>query len=137
MANLPPQRRPGTLPPADPAPMLRQADAFWRAGRLAEAEQLCRRILATHRKHPDASHLLGLIAHSAGHLDAAIGHLEDACAHPRAPSPWHANLAEMYREGRGVARDDMTAGFLLASVKARPVLGSGIYVEPYVDPEKF
>jgi tetratricopeptide (TPR) repeat protein len=98
MANLPPRPVPGAMPPADVGAILRQADAFWRAGRLAEAEQLCRRILSTQRKHPGASHLLGLVAHSAGHLDAAIGHLEDATAHPRAPSPWHANLAEMLRQ---------------------------------------
>jgi tetratricopeptide (TPR) repeat protein len=98
MATLPPRPAPGAMPPADVGVLLRQADSFWRAGRLAEAEQLCRRILATQRKHPDASHLLGLVAHSAGHLDAAIGHLQDATVHPRAPSPWHANLAEMLRQ---------------------------------------
>jgi hypothetical protein len=40
-----------------------------------------------------------------------------------------ANLAEMYASGRGVARDERTASFLLRSVRATPLSGSGVYVE--------
>jgi TPR repeat protein len=48
-----------------------------------------------------------------------------------------ANLAEMYASGRGVPRDERTASFLLKSVNAKPLTGSGIYVEsplPVVQP---
>ncbi|HZK82390.1 MAG TPA: tetratricopeptide repeat protein, partial [Humisphaera sp.] len=43
-----------------------------KAGRLVEAEQLYRRILAQERDHVDAIHFLGLIAHQSGRYDAAI-----------------------------------------------------------------
>ena len=42
-----------------------------RAGRLAEAEPIYRQVLARQPDHPDALHLLGLIAHQVGrHADA-------------------------------------------------------------------
>jgi tetratricopeptide (TPR) repeat protein len=43
-----------------------------RAGRLAEAEKACRRILAVKGDHADALRLLGVIATQTGHLDAGI-----------------------------------------------------------------
>lgn len=51
--------------------LLAEAIAHHQAGRLAEAEQLYRRILAAQPDHPDALHLLGLVAHACGHADAA------------------------------------------------------------------
>ena len=36
------------------------------AGRLSQAEQLYRQILAQMPNHPDALHLLGVVAHQAG-----------------------------------------------------------------------
>ncbi len=42
-----------------------------REGRLAEAAELYRRILALQPKHPDALHLLGLVEHARGaHADS-------------------------------------------------------------------
>jgi hypothetical protein len=47
-----------------------------------------------------------------------------------------ANLARMYAEGRGVARDERTASFLLGSVRGvKPSAGSGVYVEPGAPPQ--
>jgi len=43
-----------------------------RAGRLAEAETLCRQILAIQPNHADALHSLGLIAHQAGRDPLAV-----------------------------------------------------------------
>ncbi|MBI3447014.1 MAG: tetratricopeptide repeat protein [Magnetospirillum sp.] len=51
--------------------LLAEALGHHQAGRLAEAEQLYRRFLAVHPDHPDALHLLGLLAHACGHHDAA------------------------------------------------------------------
>jgi predicted O-linked N-acetylglucosamine transferase (SPINDLY family) len=42
------------------------------AGRLAEAEVCCRRLLAAQPHHPDGLHLLGLIAHQAGQYESAV-----------------------------------------------------------------
>ncbi len=51
-----------------------------RAGRLAEAEQLYRQILALQPEHVDAMHLLGAIAHQAGRNDDAIDLMRRAIA---------------------------------------------------------
>jgi TPR repeat protein len=48
-----------------------------------------------------------------------------------------ANLAAAYGDGRGVERDIMTATFLLGSVREKPYTGSGIYIDPSVDPESY
>jgi tetratricopeptide (TPR) repeat protein len=51
--------------------MMDDALAHHRAGRLAEAEQIYRQILAIDPRHPDALHLLGMIEYQAGRLDTA------------------------------------------------------------------
>lgn len=82
-----------TLPEA-----LRQADAHWQAGQAAQAEHLCRNILAALPGQPDALHLLGLMAHAYGRLDDAIDFLRQACAAPQVAPVYWSNLAEMYRQ---------------------------------------
>lgn len=49
------------------------ADAWrhYQDGRLPPAEALCRELLEAEPDNPDANHLLGLIAHKAGHFAAA------------------------------------------------------------------
>ena len=60
--------------------------AHHRAGRLAQAESVYRQILEAAPGHPDALHLLGVIAHQAGRDDAALelvdGALQVNPAHP-------------------------------------------------------
>ena len=48
------------------------------AGRLRESEALARQVLAHHSDHPDALHLLALIAHQSGHPKPAIELLQRA-----------------------------------------------------------
>jgi tetratricopeptide (TPR) repeat protein len=48
------------------------------AGRLAQAEEIYRRVLAQQPNHPDALHMLGVIAHQGGRLDAAVELIEQA-----------------------------------------------------------
>ena len=52
--------------------MLRDAIAHHQTGRLPQAEILYRKILQAVPGHPDALHLLGLIAHQAGKIDNAV-----------------------------------------------------------------
>jgi len=54
---------------ADP---LRLAFAHFRAGRQAEAEAICRRILEPEPGHPGAMHLLAMLAHAQGRLGPAL-----------------------------------------------------------------
>lgn len=91
-----------------------QAQAYWQAGQAAQAEQLCRQILASVPGQPDTLHLLGIIAHTYGHLDQAIQLLRQACASPQAAPLYWSNLAEMCRqkgllqEGESAARRAVT-----------------------------
>src|SRR5271170_2461334 len=55
------------------------ADHF-RAGRLAQAESLCRAVLAKTPAQPHALHLLGVIAHHSGRHEDAIALINQALA---------------------------------------------------------
>ncbi len=75
-----------------------RAHAHWNAGQASQAEQYCLRVLAASPGHPDALHLLGLMAHAYGRLDQAVERVREACRHPAAPAAYWANLAEMCRQ---------------------------------------
>jgi predicted O-linked N-acetylglucosamine transferase (SPINDLY family) len=67
------------------------------AGRLREAEQLYRQILAQQPRHADAMHLLGVIAHQAGRHDAGADLIRAAITlQPNWPEA-HSNLGEALR----------------------------------------
>ena len=67
------------------------------ARRLAEAEGLCRQILAAQPKHADALHLLGVIAHQAGRHDLAVTWIRQSIlSNPNNPLA-HYNLGEACR----------------------------------------
>ncbi|HUK08952.1 MAG TPA: tetratricopeptide repeat protein [Stellaceae bacterium] len=76
---------------------LAYADAQRQAGRLAEAEQLCRQVLMASPGLAEAFHMLGIIAHQAGNLPAAIELVRRAIAADARPVHYHANLCEMCR----------------------------------------
>jgi tetratricopeptide (TPR) repeat protein len=72
------------------------------AGQLAEAQTLCRQVLEAAPNEPNATHLLGVIAHQSGKLGEAVAHLERAVALAPDVALYHANLGEMLRlAGRG------------------------------------
>jgi tetratricopeptide (TPR) repeat protein len=71
------------------------------AGRLSEAESLYRQILAVAPDHPDALHLLGLLAHQAGHLEPAIQLIGRAIELDDSVADYHSNLGTVYQaDGR-------------------------------------
>jgi tetratricopeptide (TPR) repeat protein len=115
--SIPPDSNSLTIPAA-----LARAHAHWSAGQAAQAEQLCQRVLAAWPGHPDALHLLGLMAHAYGNLDLAIGHLQGACRAPRAPAAYSANLAEMCRQ-KGLLDDAEEAGRRAVAMDASLVSG--------------
>jgi tetratricopeptide (TPR) repeat protein len=84
---------PSTLP----ADALALAEQHRLAGRLLEAEAQCRQILAAEPDEPNATHLLGLVAHQAGKLGEAIAQLRRAVALAPDVPLYHANLGEMCR----------------------------------------
>ena len=68
------------------------------AGRLAEAEQLYRQILAREPEHADAMHNLGVIAYQVGRRDIAVGLIRGAIAHKPNFSEAHNNLGNLLRD---------------------------------------
>jgi tetratricopeptide (TPR) repeat protein len=66
-------------------------------GRLQEAARSYQSILARHPNHPDALHLLGVVAHQLGQHQQAIQLIGRAISlRPAAPA-YYANLAEVWR----------------------------------------
>ena len=71
------------------------------AGRLQEAEALYRQILQVQPDHPDALHLLGVIAHQVGRNEIAIDLLGQAIAVSPGAAEFHNHLAVVYQaQGR-------------------------------------
>ncbi len=71
---------------------LATADKLRAAGRLQEAEGLCRQILARNPVQPDALFLLGTVAISAGHPDRGADLIRRAIAINDRNPEFHANL---------------------------------------------
>ncbi len=88
---------------------LQQAHAHWNAGQAAQAEILCRRILAASPGQVDASHLLGLIAHTHGQPALALDLLRHACRTDAAPAVYFGNLAEICRQQGLLAEGEAAA----------------------------
>jgi predicted TPR repeat methyltransferase len=68
------------------------------AGDLAAAESLYREVLARDPEHPDALHLLGLIAHAAGDITRAAAGIRRALALRPGEAVFHYNLANVLRD---------------------------------------
>lgn len=58
--------------PTDPSPSVRQALSLARGGRLDEAENVCRRLVADAPRHFEALALLGTLAENRGRLEEAV-----------------------------------------------------------------
>ena len=79
------------------AQKLALADQHRRAGRLADAEALCREVLQSEPHHAEAHHQLAVIAHLAGNMPAALEMMRLAiAANDRVPL-YHANHCELLR----------------------------------------
>jgi predicted O-linked N-acetylglucosamine transferase (SPINDLY family) len=87
------------------------------AGRRAEAEELCRQIIADTPRHADALNLLGVIALSGGRLAEAEDLLRRAIAANPESAEAHNNLGEALRR---VGRLDEAATLLARAMILRP-----------------
>ena len=72
--------------------MMDEALTHHRSGRLAEAEQIYRRILAAHPWHADCLHLLGMIAYEAGDLETAANLIRQAISIHASGVSYYVNL---------------------------------------------
>jgi tetratricopeptide (TPR) repeat protein len=84
---------------------LREAVRRHQAGNFPGAEAIYRQILAVDPANPDATHLLGVLAHAAGRLPEASDLIRRAITAaaarnptPSAPPHYHANLAAVLRD---------------------------------------
>lgn len=77
--------------------LLRTGLEHHRAGRLADAQASYRQILAQQPRHPDALHLMGVIALQAGRYAVAIEMISAAATLTPNAAEIHANLGEAYR----------------------------------------
>jgi tetratricopeptide (TPR) repeat protein len=78
--------------PVDVANIFAHAAQFHHAGRLGDAEQLYRRVLAAEPRHADSLHRLGVIAYQAGQPAAAVDLIGKAIARNSNAAPYHAHL---------------------------------------------
>jgi tetratricopeptide (TPR) repeat protein len=79
------------------AEAMQLAVAHHQAGRVSEAEKIYHQVLECKRDHPDALHLLGVLACQAGDLAVAIDLIRQAISIEPRVAQNHGNLGEAYR----------------------------------------
>jgi tetratricopeptide (TPR) repeat protein/SAM-dependent methyltransferase len=94
----------GIGPGAMSASLFASAIEHFNAGRLDDAERLCRDALMFNKGHFDALHMLGIIATRVGNLDAAAELFGRALAVNARSAECHFNLAQV-RRAQGRPRD--------------------------------
>ena len=82
--------------------ILAAADRCRKAGRLAQADELCLKILEARPEHPSALHLRALIAHDAGDYKKAIDLVRRAIAARPGDPLFFYSLAEFCRRAGGL-----------------------------------
>lgn len=81
--------------------MLESALRHHREGRLTEADQIYRQILAVDARQADSLHLLGMIAYQAGRHEAAVELIRRAIAVNEKGTSYHSNLGTVLQaQGR-------------------------------------
>lgn len=88
---------------------LRMARELFQQGRAADAARIAQEVADFRGGHPDAFHLLGVIAYQGGRLDRAIKFTEQAVRLAPQTAAFHSNLAEMCRL-RGRLEQALAAG---------------------------
>lgn len=82
---------------APPQEALRLAIRHHQAGQLQQAEAIYRQILQLQPSHPDALHLLGVVAHQVGQHETAVELIGKAIGAAAKSPEYHANLGEALR----------------------------------------
>ena len=110
-------RNPMTPPQEEIQRNFQLAIQHHQAGRLAEAEAFYRQILSRVPNHPDALHLMGVLAGQAGRADVAVDLIGRAIAINPRTADYYCNLGEIYR--RSGRLDEAISSFRRA-IELRP-----------------
>jgi tetratricopeptide (TPR) repeat protein len=94
------------------------------AGRLTEAEDIYRRVLAQQPNHPDALHMLGVVARQSGRSDAAIELIQKAIAIKPTVADYYNNLSVALTE-RHLFDEAVSA--LRQAIRLKPDLAGAHY----------
>jgi protein O-GlcNAc transferase len=90
---------------------------YCNAGKLNEAERLCRRIIAVQPRQADAIHLLGVIAHQNGQKESAMEWIRAAIAIRPEFAEAHFNLGNAMKESQ---RHDEAAASFKRAIEIKP-----------------
>lgn len=104
--------------------LLELAMEHHRSGRLAEAEQTYRHLLAVHPRESDVLHLLGVLAGHAGDPRRAVELIREAIAINPAAAHYHANLSNPLME---LGLHGEAAGECEAAIRLQPQLAAAHY----------
>jgi tetratricopeptide (TPR) repeat protein len=75
--------------------LVREALRLHQMGQFAEAERIYEQVLAVDPRHPDALHLLGMIAYQTGRDEAAVALIRKAIAIKSDAASYHSNLGNV------------------------------------------
>ena len=113
------------------------AQGHHQAGQLAEAETVCRQILAVDPAQPETLHLLGLVVYAAGRTAEATVLIERALEMAPASPTYHSNLGVILRfdgkAGRAVDHLRRAAELLPHSAPVRLNLGEALRAADQLD----
>ncbi|MEE3000610.1 MAG: tetratricopeptide repeat protein [Pseudomonadota bacterium] len=76
--------------------IIETALSYQRAGKLAEAELIYKRVLEIEPKHPDAIHLLGMVAFGRKNYGEAVRFVNEAILLNPKEADYHLNLSSIY-----------------------------------------
>ena len=82
------------------ARLLAEGLGHHQAGRIAQAEELYRKILTMDARHADSLHLLGMIAFHAGQHESAVERIRKAIAIRGNEASYHSNLGAVFQAQR-------------------------------------
>jgi tetratricopeptide (TPR) repeat protein len=98
--------------------------AHHQAGRLQEAEAIYQSILQEQPRHPDALHLLGVIAHQVGKNEIAVDLIEKAININPTISDYYNNCGEAYR---ALHKNDLAMARYEQAIAIEPVIADAHY----------
>jgi tetratricopeptide (TPR) repeat protein len=100
-----------------PARAVEMAGTLYSQGKYAQAEKVCRQLLAARPNNPDAHNILGVSLNALGRADEGIEQLRKAIEVAPASASIHANLGEVLRQ---LGRRDEAAEALEEAIKLDP-----------------